>query len=109
MKNLLRYRDYNARVEFDAEDELFVGHVIGTPESITFQGSTVAELTADFRAAIEHYIQDCAATGREPHKPYSGKLMLRVPPEVHAHAATMALAHGKSLNQWAAVVLASAR
>jgi predicted HicB family RNase H-like nuclease len=38
-------------------------------------------------------------------KPYSGKLMLRIPPEVHAHAAMVAEAHGKSLNQWAADVL----
>jgi len=37
-----------------------------------------------------------------------GKLMLRVPPEVHAHAAMMAEAHGKSLNQWAVDVLMSA-
>jgi predicted HicB family RNase H-like nuclease len=34
--------------------------------------------------------------------------MLRIPPEVHAHAVMMAAAHGKSLNQWAADVLAKA-
>ena len=46
--------------------------------------------------------------GETPEKPYSGNLMLRVPPEVHAHAAMMAEAHGKSLNQWAAEVLGNA-
>jgi predicted HicB family RNase H-like nuclease len=35
--------------------------------------------------------------------------MLRIPPEVHAHAAMMAEAHGKSINQWATEVLANAR
>jgi predicted HicB family RNase H-like nuclease len=35
--------------------------------------------------------------------------MLRIPPEVHAHAAMMAEAQGKSLNQWAAEVLANTR
>jgi len=44
--------------------------------------------------------------GRPAQKPYSGKLMLRVPPEVHARAAMMAEASGKSLNTWAAEVLA---
>jgi len=34
--------------------------------------------------------------------------MLRIPPEVHARAAMMAEAQGKSLNQWAADVLADA-
>ena len=71
-------------------------------------GETVASLTKDFHAAVDHYLKDCEATGRPPHKPYSGKLMLRVPPEVHAHAALMAEAHGKSINQWAAEVLAQA-
>lgn len=108
MKNLISYRGYNAKLEFDAEDNLFFGHVLGVPESITFHGDTVAQLTEDFHAAVDHYIADCEATGRVPHKPYSGKLMLRVPPDVHAHAAMMAEAHGKSINQWAAEVLAEA-
>ena len=108
MKNVMSYRGYNAKVEFDSEDNIFFGHVLGVPESITFHGETVAQLAKDFHAAVDHYIKDCEATGREPHKPYSGKLMLRVSPEVHAHAAMMAEAHGKSINQWAADVLAHA-
>jgi predicted HicB family RNase H-like nuclease len=108
MKNLMSYRGYTAKVEFDPEDNIFFGHILGVPESITFHGETVSSLTKDFHAAVDHYLKDCAATGREPHKPYSGKLMLRVPAEVHAHAAMMAEAHGKSLNQWAAEVLAQA-
>ncbi|MCC6347176.1 MAG: toxin-antitoxin system HicB family antitoxin [Nitrospirales bacterium] len=43
--------------------------------------------------------------GREPLKPASGKLMLRIFPEVHAKALMVAKASGKSLNQWAAEVL----
>ena len=49
-----------------------------------------------------------AARGRTPQKPYSGKILLRVAPEVHARAAMTAEAQGKSLNQWAAEVLARA-
>ena len=40
--------------------------------------------------------------------PYSGKILLRVAPEVHARAALTAEAQGKSLNQWVAEVLARA-
>lgn len=109
MKNVLTYRGYTARVEFDPRDNLFVGRVLGLPEAITFHGETVAELTRSFHAAVDHYVADCEATGRKPHKPYSGKLMLRLPPEVHAHAARMAEAHGKSINQWAAEVLVQAK
>jgi predicted HicB family RNase H-like nuclease len=38
-------------------------------------------------------------------KAASGKLMLRVSPEIHARALAVAKASGKSLNQWAEEVL----
>ena len=108
MKNTLTYRGYTARVEFDPRDKIFVGRVLGIQDIITFHGETVVKLTVDFRAALDHYLADCKTTGRKPLKPYSGKLMLRIPQEVHAHVALAAKAHGKSLNQWAAEVLAKA-
>lgn len=107
--NSMSYRGYTARIEFDERDAIFVGRVLGVKAIIGFHGETVAELRADFEAAIDFMVEDCKARGETPEKPYSGKLMLRVPPEVHAHAALMAEAHGKSLNQWAAEVLGNAR
>lgn len=93
-----------ARIDFDSRDNIFAGRVLGIEYSITFHGATVKELRADFEAAMNHYIADCKATGRKPFKPASGKLMLRVSPEVHAKVLIMAKASGKSLNQWAAEV-----
>ena len=108
MTNAMTYKGYAARIEYVARDEVFVGRVLGIEERITFHGATVAQLRRDFRAAIEHYLADCAARKRVPQKPYSGKILLRVTPEVHARAALTAEAQGKSLNQWAAEILARA-
>ncbi len=108
MMNVMTYKGYTARVEFDPRDNIFVGHVLGLRDSISFHGETVAELRADFAAAIDQYLIDCAATFRTPEKPASGKLMLRVPPEVHTAAALRAKIEGKSLNEWATEVLAQA-
>lgn len=108
MNNVMTYKNYTARVEFDPRDNIFVGRVLGVRDIIGFHGETVADLTADFHAAIEHYIEVCKRENKTPEKPASGKLMLRVPPEVHAAALVAAKAHGKSLNQWAAEVLAHA-
>jgi predicted HicB family RNase H-like nuclease len=102
------YQGYTARVEFDARDNLFWGKVLGIDDSITFEGDTVAQLTQDFHNAIDFYLKDCAETGRSPQKSASGKLMLRIPPEVHGAALVAAKAAGTSLNQWAAKVLAEA-
>ncbi|MDQ7787273.1 MAG: type II toxin-antitoxin system HicB family antitoxin [Thermodesulfovibrionales bacterium] len=105
MKNVMTYKGYVARVDFDPRDAIFTGKILGIEDSITFHGATVKELRTDFEAAINHYIADCTATGRKPFKPASGKLMLRVSPETHARVLTTAKASGKSLNQWAAEVL----
>jgi predicted HicB family RNase H-like nuclease len=108
MKNVMTYKGYTARIEFDQRDNIFTGKIIGIEDSITFHGETVKELRTDFQAAIDHYIADCAATGRSPLKAASGKLMLRVSPEIHARALATAKTAGKSLNQWAEEVLRKA-
>jgi len=108
MMNAMTYKGYTAKVEFDPRDNIFWGKILGIVDSITFEGKTVAELTADFHRAIDFYIEDCAATGRDPQKPVNGKLLLRVPPEVHRAAIAAAKAAGASLNQWATNVLKKA-
>ena len=80
MMNTMNYKGYTAKIEFDPRDNIFWGKVLGIRDSITFEGSTVEELAADFHNAIEFYQSDCAASGRTPQKPVSGKLLLRVPP-----------------------------
>jgi predicted HicB family RNase H-like nuclease len=105
----MTYKGYAARIEYSDEDGCFVGRVAGIRDIITFDGESVEELRRAFEEAVDFYLTTCAKRGETPQKPYSGKLMLRIPPEVHAHAAMMAEAQGKSLNQWAAEVLANAR
>ncbi len=108
MMNVMTYKGYKARIEFDPRDNIFVGRVWGIEDSISFHGTTVAQLKEHFAAAINHYLADCKASGRKPGKPASGKLMLRVPPELHAKALIMARSSGKSLNQWASELLSKA-
>ncbi len=97
----MTYKGYAARIEYSDADHCLIGHIAGIRDVVGFHGASVAEVRAAFEDAVEDYLETC--------QPYSGKLMLRLPPEVHARAAMMAAAHGKSLNQWAAEVLANAR
>ena len=101
----MTHKGYAARVEFDAEDRIFVGRVIGIRDVIIFHGKTVDELENSFRAAVDDYLDACASLGQRPNKPYSGKILLRVSAELHAAVAAAAEAAGKSLNQWAAETL----
>lgn len=105
MKNSLTYQGYAARIEFSSEDECFVGHIAGIQDTVGFHGESVAELKAAFEEAVEDYLETCERVGKTPQKPYSGKLMLRLPPEVHAAIATAAELSGQSINQWASEAL----
>lgn len=106
--NAMTYQGYAARIEYDDRDKIFVGRLAGIRDIVTFHGETVAELEAAFHEAVVDYTAACAELGQKPQKPASGKLMLRVPPEVHGAALAAADAAGTSLNQWAAKVLAEA-
>ena len=101
----INYKGYFAKVEFDPEDHIFVGRVIGIRDVVGFHGKSVSELEAAFAEAVDNYLAACKELGQEPNKPYSGNLMLRIPAEIHAAVALAAEASGKSINQWAASVL----
>ena len=104
----MTYKGYAARIEYSDEDGCFIGHIAGIKDVIGFHADSVNGLRTEFEEAVDDYLATCEKVGRAPQKPYSGKLMLRVPPEVHARAAMMAEAHGMSINQWAADVLSKA-
>ena len=106
--NTMKYKSYTARVEYDERDNIFVGRILGIRNMISFHGETVAELRAEFELAVKDYLADCKQQGVHPEKPASGKLLLRVPPEVHGRALIAAQAAGKSLNQWATEALQQA-
>ena len=103
--NTMSHGGYTARIEFDERDGIFVGRILGLRSIISFHGETVAQLRREFASAVKDYLRDCEEQGVEPEKTASGKLLLRVPPEVHSRALIAAQAKGKSLNQWATEAL----
>lgn len=102
----MNYKGYVARIEYSDDDECFVGRIAGIKDIITFEGESVKELLTAFHEAVDFYIKTCEERGEQPNKPYSGKVMLRIDPAVHARLAIQAQAAGKSLNQYAADLLA---
>ena len=104
----MTYKGYHARIEFDADDEIFVGRVAGLSDVVGFHAETVDDLKTAFREAVDDYLETCRTIGKAPQKPYSGRVMFRISPEVHAKAATAAELSGKSLNEWAEAALAEA-
>lgn len=105
MTNTMTYKGYSARIEYDDEDGIMIGHIAGIRDGVGFHADGVEVLKEAFHEAVDDYTATCAKIGKEPQKPYSGRVMFRVDPEVHRKAALAAELSGKSLNQWAEEVL----
>lgn len=99
---MLSYKGYTGHVEFDDEAGVFHGEVLDLRDVVTFLGRSVDELEHAFKESVDDYLEFCGERGEEPDKPFSGKLMLRLPPELHRKVYTSSKREGKSLNQWIA-------
>lgn len=97
---MLNYKGYVGTVQFDDEAELFHGEVINTRDVITFQATTAHELKQAFIESVDDYLAFCAERNEQPDKPFSGKINLRLDPELHKQAYAKAKQVGKSLNQF---------
>jgi predicted HicB family RNase H-like nuclease len=102
----MNYKGYEAIVEYDDVDKLFVGRVINTRDVIAFDGLSVDELEASFFAAVDEYLNDCDRLGKDPDKPFSGRFNLRIPPELHRQVVIRAEKEGMSLNTFVEQTLA---
>ena len=99
---------HTGRVDFDDEAGLFHGEVVDLKDVVTFQGKSVDELEQAFRDSVDDYLEFCAERGEESDRPFTGRLMLRLPPELRRKAYVRAQREGKSLNQWISDKLAEA-
>ena len=97
---MLEYKGYHAMVDYDAEDDIFVGEVFGIADSLNFHGSSVAELKEMFRQSIDNYLELCEKIGKNPDKEFKGTFNVRIPPEMHRKAALAAAKQKITLNQY---------
>lgn len=97
---MIEHKGYIGVFEFDPEIDTFHGTVVNTNDVITFYGKSVAELRKEMRASANEYLAFCQEEGREPEKPFSGKLLLRTSPELHRRVALEAARQKISMNAY---------
>jgi predicted HicB family RNase H-like nuclease len=97
---MMDYKGYVGKVEFDDEAGIFHGEIVNTRDVITFQGTSVAQLTKAFRESVDDYLEFCEEKGEPPEKPFSGQFATRLPPELHRKVYVAAVRSGESLNAW---------
>lgn len=99
-RNSMSYKGYTGIVTYDDEAGIFHGEVANLRDVITFQGTCVEELRRAFRETVEDYLAICKERGEEPKKPFSGKISLRIPPDLHRRISIQAKQSDKSVNRW---------
>jgi len=96
----MNYKGYSAAVAYEPDDRVFHGRVNDISDVVTFEGTSVDELEAAFRNAVEEYVAFCEERGRVPQRPFSGRFLVRVPPAVHRRVSEAATRAGESMNAW---------
>ena len=100
MKNTIEYKNYYGTVECSEEDGVLFGKVIGVRSLISYEGTTVNELIANFHGAVDTYLNTCENEGVEPEKSFKGMFNVRISPELHMRAALYAIENRITLNRF---------
>ena len=102
MGSTMEYNGYHAKVEYDGQDNIFVGTVIGLNDMLGFHGASVGELMASFQNCVDNYLSWCAEAGKNPEKEFKGVFNVRISPDAHREAAMGAAMDGITMNQFVA-------
>ena len=70
----MTYKGYTGALEIDEDSGELFGTVLGTRDIITFVGKTVEEARKSLQESVNFYLERCAATGKEPDRPFSGQV-----------------------------------
>ncbi|SIO38657.1 Predicted nuclease of the RNAse H fold, HicB family [Singulisphaera sp. GP187] len=97
---MIEHRGYSGLLELKVEDGVIAGRILGIRDIVTFEGDTVAEAENAFRDSVDDYLALCEERGVAPEKPFSGKFVLRIRPELHRALAIAAESQGVSLNSF---------
>lgn len=100
MSSMLEYKGYHASIQYDSEDNIFVGEVFGIADSLNFHGSSIDELNQMFAQCIDNYLELCKTIEKEPDKEFKGTFNVRISPETHRRAALEAAKRNMTLNQY---------
>jgi predicted HicB family RNase H-like nuclease len=95
----MNYKGYIGVVKFDSDAGVLRGQVADLRDVITFQGQTVAEVVQAFHDSVDDYLEFCAERGENPERPFSGKLLVRLKPDVHRALTATAMDRGVSVNR----------
>ena len=98
-KDTLFYKGFYGSIHYSDEDKCLFGNIIGITDSVSYEGTTIQEITEDFHLSVDDYIAVCNTMGKTPLKSAKGSFNVRIGEEAHLKALIKADMEKTSLNQ----------
>ena len=99
MKNVIEYKGYYSKVEYDSEERVLYGKIEGINDLVNFECESTSEVETAFHEAVDDYLQFCADNGVAPETAFKGVINVRLNPVRHRNAAVEAAKEGISLSE----------
>lgn len=96
--NILEYKGYHTKIEFDMETCTLRGKIEGINDLVNFESSDTSKIEKEFHDAVDDYLEFCEEVGKAPDKEYRGVFNVRIDPELHRKLALKAYKNEESLN-----------
>ena len=96
--NVLEYKGYFTKVEYDAEDGILYGKIEGINDMVNFESHSMKSVEKEFHRAVDEYLNFCAEVGKQPEKEYKGTFNVRISPALHKKLSAIAGKNGDTLN-----------
>ena len=99
MSNVLEYKGYHTKVQYDADSNTLHGKIEGIKDFVNFEAENIADVENEFHAAVNDYLALCEEIGKSPDKEYRGTFNVRINPALHRELALEADKRELSMNQ----------
>ena len=96
--NVLEYKGYHAKIEYDAESNVLFGQIEGIRDLVNFESNSSKEIDLEFHNAVDDYLIFCEDVGKTPDKEYKGLFNVRIDPELHRRLSICSFKTGESIN-----------
>ncbi len=94
--SMIEYKGYLGTVEYSQKDQCLYGKIAYIRDLVNYEAQDAKQLEKEFMQAVDDYLEDCAASGKEPNRPFKGSFNVRTGPDLHR--AAVVSAKDQSLN-----------
>lgn len=99
MSNVLEYKGYHTKVQYDADSNSLHGKIEGIKDFVNFETENIADVENEFHEAVDDYLALCEEIGKSPDKEFRGTFNVRINPALHRELALEADKRELSMNQ----------